>query len=214
MRLYPSLPGPLRRTIALDVVVLVLFLLFAWLGLKVHDSVTELNSLSRGITEAGSSTQATLQRAGDAVGAAPIIGGQLRDSLQGAGQEAGGTAASLGRESRQRIDALAKLLGILTWLIPSVLTLMSFLPGRWRQATRLTAGAQVLAAGAHSVERRRLIAQRAAFGLPYGVLLRHTRDPLGDLEAGRYDALVAAELEAAGLRDALDADVSADDHAR
>jgi len=202
VRLYPSLPGPLRRTIASDAAVVILLLLFAWLGLKVHHSVTGLNSLSRGIIEAGSTTRATLQRAGDAVGAAPIIGGQLRDSLQGAGRETGGTAAALGRESRQRIDSLANLLGILTWVIPSLLTLVVFLPGRWRQATRLTAGAEVLAAGAQSVEQRRLIAHRAAFGLPYGALLRHTRDPLGDLEAGRYDALVAAEFEAAGLRDA------------
>ena len=33
-----------------------------------------------------------------------------------------------------------------------------------------------------------------------GELLRFTKDPLGDLEAGRYDALVAAELDQAGLR--------------
>ncbi len=34
----------------------------------------------------------------------------------------------------------------------------------------------------------------------YGVLVRYTKDPLGDLDAGRYDALVAAELEQVGLR--------------
>lgn len=202
MRLYPSSPGPLRRTVALDAAVVVALLLFVWLGFAVHNAVSELNSLSRGVTEAGSSTQATLQRAGDAVGAAPIIGGQLRDSLRGAGREAGQTAIALGRESRERIDSLANLLGILTGLIPCLLVLASFLPARLRLVTRLSAGARVLDSGrATSLERRRLIAQRAAFGLPYGVLLRHTRDPLGDLEAGRYDALVAAELEAAGLRD-------------
>ena len=32
-------------------------------------------------------------------------------------------------------------------------------------------------------ERRRLVAMRAAFSLPYGVLLRYTPDPLGDLVA-------------------------------
>ena len=41
---------------------------------------------------------------------------------------------------------------------------------------------------------------RAAFSLPYGQLLAYTRDPLGDLEQGRYDALVEAVLEDAGLR--------------
>ena len=49
-------------------------------------------------------------------------------------------------------------------------------------------------------ERRRLLAMRAAFSLPYGQLLLYTRDPLGDLASERYDALVAAALEDAGLR--------------
>ena len=31
-------------------------------------------------------------------------------------------------------------------------------------------------------------------------LLQYTRDPIGDLEGGRYDALVAAALEDAGLK--------------
>ena len=51
-----------------------------------------------------------------------------------------------------------------------------------------------------SSERRRLVAMRAAFSLPYGELLRFTPDPLGDLEAQRYDALVTAAFEDVGLR--------------
>jgi hypothetical protein len=41
---------------------------------------------------------------------------------------------------------------------------------------------------------------RAAFSLPYGQLLAWTDDPLGDLAEGRYDRLVNAALEDAGLR--------------
>jgi len=41
---------------------------------------------------------------------------------------------------------------------------------------------------------------RAAFSLPYAELVRHTRDPFGDLAAERHDALAAAALEEAGLR--------------
>jgi hypothetical protein len=41
---------------------------------------------------------------------------------------------------------------------------------------------------------------RAAFALPYGQLLRYTSDPIGDLAEERYEALVAAVLEDAGLR--------------
>jgi hypothetical protein len=76
--------------------------------------------------------------------------------------------------------------------------LLLAVPPRVRQVRRLNAAAQAI--GELSSERRRLLAMRAAFGLPYGELLRFTKDPLGDLEAGRYDALVAAELEQAGLR--------------
>src|SRR5215211_2636570 len=46
----------------------------------------------------------------------------------------------------------------------------------------------------------RLVAMRAAFSLPYGTLLAYTEDPLGDLRRERYDALLAAAFEEAGLR--------------
>jgi hypothetical protein len=68
-----------------------------------------------------------------------------------------------------------------------------------RQVRRLTDAARVLELPEDD-EHRRLLASRAAFGLPYGTLLRHTDDPLGDLRAGRHDALVAAAFEDAGLK--------------
>lgn len=203
MRLYPSLSAPLARTAALDAGLVLLLLLFAWLGFLVHDAVEELNSLSRGVVDAGTQTQATLRDAGDAVGGVPIVGSQLEGTLKEAAGDTGGAVVAAGRESATRVSSLADLLGVLTWLVPSILLLAYALPPRIRQVRRLTDGAKVLAVedgGAVSAERRRLIAQRAAFGLPFSTLLKHTSDPLGDLETGRYDALVAAELEAAGLK--------------
>ena len=199
MRLYPTPPGPRRRTLLLDGLALVLLLLFAWLGFKVHDAVLELNSLSRGVTEAGTSVQGTLRGAGEAVGGIPIVGGQLRDALTEAARDTGGTVTATGREAESRVDGLADLLGLLTWLIPSILLLTRYGPDRLRQIARLTSGARVLQAAPMTPERRELVARRAAFGLPYAELARHTRDPFGDLAAGRHDALVAAEFESAGL---------------
>jgi hypothetical protein len=46
---------------------------------------------------------------------------------------------------------------------------------------------------------------RAAYVLPYERLIRYTRDPLADLESGRYDGLVAAALDDAGLAPARSA---------
>ncbi len=72
-------------------------------------------------------------------------------------------------------------------------------PGSGHRVRTLSAADRVLRAP-EDAERRRLLAQRAAFGLPYSTLLRHTQDPLGDLAAGRLDPLVAAVREDAGLR--------------
>jgi hypothetical protein len=75
-------------------------------------------------------------------------------------------------------------------------------PPRLRQIRRLTAVDRLLAVPDDGLtgERRRLLAMRAAFSLPYPTLARHTSDPFGDLVAERYDSLVAAALEDAGLR--------------
>jgi hypothetical protein len=49
-------------------------------------------------------------------------------------------------------------------------------------------------------EHEELLARRAVLSLPYADLLRHTRDPFGDLQRGHTAPLVAAALEEAGIR--------------
>jgi hypothetical protein len=99
----------------------------------------------------------------------------------------------------ERIAELADILGLVTFALPALLLLSQWVPGRTAQIRKQKEAAVVLTDGP-SPERRRLLAMRAAFSLPYGHLLRYTKDPIGDLEGGRYDALVAAALEDAGLR--------------
>ena len=198
MRLYPDLPRRRATTVAGDAALLLAVLLFAWLGTVVHGAVEDLTVVSRGVEDAGSSVEGALGRAGDAVGGAPIVGGQLGDALRDAGAGTGGRAAATAREGDERIRALADLGGWLTFLLPTALLLSRALPPRVGQVRRLTAASRVLRAPADD-ERRLLLAQRAAFGLPFATLLRHTPDPLGDLAAGRLDGLVAAVREDAGL---------------
>jgi hypothetical protein len=198
MRLYPDLSRPRTRTIAADAAVVLTVIVFAWLGTFVHDSVEELLPVSQGVQDAGRSVEGALNRAGDAVGGAPVVGGDVKEALQDAGRGTGGEAVAAGREGEEGIRSLANVLGWLTFLVPSGLLLSRTLPPRIAQVRRLTAASQVLALPDHP-ERRLLLAQRAAFGLPYTTLLRHTRDPLGDLAAGRIDPLIAAVREDAGL---------------
>jgi hypothetical protein len=198
VRLYPEQRGPRIDLIARDLAVLGALAIFALIAWRVHDAVAGLAVLGEGVESAGRGVSGGFERAADAVDGTPIVGGELGDALRGAGEGSGGEVEELGRGGSDAAHDLANLLGVLFFALPAGLLLLWTLPPRVRQVRRLNAAAR--AVGELSAERRRLLAMRAAFGLPYGELLRFTSDPLGDLEAERYDALVAAELEQVGLQ--------------
>ena len=184
---------------ARDLAVVLALVLFATIGLEVHDAVDKLAVLGEGVESAGKGVSGGFDAAAEAVDGTPVIGGELGDAFRGAGEGTGGEAESLGRGGAGAAHDLANLLGVLFFALPAGLLLLWAVPSRVRQVRRLNAAVRMLREP-ESAARRKLIAMRAAFGLPYGELLRFTKDPLGDLEAGRLDALVAAELEQAGLR--------------
>lgn len=198
MRLYPDQPGSRVNLMARDLAVVLALVLFGLIALEVHDAVDRLAVLGEGVESAGKGVSGGFDAAADAVDGTPLVGDELGDALRGAGEGSGGEVQDLGRGGAGAAHDLANLLGILFFAMPATLLLLWALPPRIRQVRRLNAAARAI--GELSPERRRLLAMRAAFGMPYGELLRFTKDPLGDLEAGRYDALVKAELEQAGLR--------------
>jgi hypothetical protein len=196
MRLYPAVPRALAATLAGDVALLLLLLIFAWLGTRVHAAVDELAGLGRGVVSAGGSVQSAFGTAADGVASLPLVGGELAEQLRAAGRGAGGEVIAAGRSGQQEVHDLAGTLGWLTFLVPSALALLQFVPGRAAQVRRLTAGRRALD---RTSAPPQLLAMRAVFSLPDPDLLRHTPDPFGDLDRGEYDALVAAALEDAGL---------------
>ena len=199
MRLYPELRGPRNRALIADLVSIVLLLVFAWAGLKVHDAVDRLAVLGEGVQATGGAVRGGFESAADAVDGTPVVGDDVADGLRSAGEGSGGEVETLGERGEDGAHDLANILGFVTFALPALLLLTRWLPGRIDQVRKLRAASRVLGDQA-TPERRRLLAMRAAFSLPYGQLLAYTRDPLGDLESGRYDALVAAALEDAGLR--------------
>ena len=199
MRFYAEIPSRRAATLARDLVVLALLVLLAWLGLKVHDAVDELAVLGEGVQGAGGAVKEGFDAAADAVDGTPVVGDEVAEGLRDAGGASGGDVEELGRSGESGVHRLANLLGVLVFALPAAIVLAYYLPDRIRQIRRLTAASRALAQPA-TAERRRVMAMRAAFALPYGDLLKHTSDPLGDLAAERYDALVAAALEAEGLR--------------
>jgi hypothetical protein len=199
MRYYPDIPSRRASTLARDLLTALILVLLAWIALKVHDAVDRLAVLGEGVNAAGSSVEDGFDAAADAVDGTPLVGEPLAEGLRGAGEGTGGNVADLGQAGEDRVHQLADILGLVTFFVPATLLLLRVVPARIAQARQLTAAERVLVSGDASA---RTLAMRAAFGLPYGQLLAHTPDPLGDLEAGRYDALVEAVLEDSGLRSA------------
>lgn len=199
MRIYPDIPRRRLHVAARDALVVALLALFAWAGFAVHDAVDKLAILGTGVRDAGTSVEGAFDTAADNVESAPVVGGTLGDALRGAGEGTGGNVADAGRAGEDAVHQLADILGLTTFGIPALLLLLRYLPSRVGLARRLTAADRVLRADA-SPERRQAVAMRAAFSLPYGQLLEFTRDPLGDLVEERYDPLIAAALDDAGLR--------------
>lgn len=198
MRFYPDPPLQRLDLIARDLALVLGLVLLGKIGLEVHDAVDKLAVLGEGVETAGGAVSSGFDSAADAVDGTPLVGDEIGDALRAAGEGSGGEAEELGRGGAGAAHDLADLLGLVVFGLPAALVLLWVVPPRIRQIRRLNAAVRALQLPTE--ERRRLVAMRAAFSLPYGTLLEYTRDPLGDLEAGRYDALVRAELEGAGLR--------------
>jgi hypothetical protein len=197
MRLYPDTTDDRGRAVARDALTILALIVLAWIALKVHNAVDELAVLGSGVADSGEAVQGGFESAGDAVDGVPVVGGELGDALRDAGQGTGGEVADAGRDGEERVHDLANLLGVLFFAIPASILLLATLPGRIRQVRELNATERLL--DVTSEERRRLVAMRAAFCLPARDLARHTKDPIGDLAEGRYDPLIAAAYDEAGL---------------
>jgi hypothetical protein len=199
LKLYPDVPAKRRSTILRDLALFALVLLFAWIGVRVYHAVDSLSVLGSGVKSAGLSVESGFNSAAGAVNGVPFVGGSLAGALEKAGQGSGGNVAQLGQQGEDKVRQLALILGLLVFLLPTILVLVIMLPSRIRQIRQLGAANAALV-DTHDPERRRLLAMRAAFGLSYLTLLGYTKDPIGDLAAGRYDALVAAALDDVGIR--------------
>src|SRR5919199_2978913 len=103
MRFYPEVPSQRVATLARDLALVALLVLFAWLGLAVHGAVDRLAVLGEGVHGAGAAVQGGFEDAADAVGDVPLVGGRLADALRGAGERTGGEAAGLGEAGERSV---------------------------------------------------------------------------------------------------------------
>jgi hypothetical protein len=217
MRFYPASPSRRVGAVAGDLSVVLLLCLFAWLGFKVHDGIAELASVGRGIQDSGRAISTTARdttgavdgafdSAGGAVQGVPLVGDQLAGALRSAPRgatrpvrEAADAQArrlvAAGREQERQTYRLANLVGWLTFIVPAILLLARTLPPRIVGVLRMSTAHRALREAPEDI-----LAARAAYNLPLRVLERHTRDPFGDLAAGRHAGLLAALAEDADVK--------------
>lgn len=216
MRLYPASATARTRTLTRDLIVVALLVIFAWMGVKVHDSILELTSVGRSIQDSGRAISATTRNtasavdgafadAGNAVDGIPLVGEQLGGTLRGApagatstlrstGDEQGARIVRLGVEQVDKTETASNWVGWLVFGLPAAVLLAWFLPGRIRQVVAMDTAGRVL-----NDAPEHILAARAAYNLPYTTLRRYTKDPFGDLAAGRHAALVQALRTESGL---------------
>lgn len=196
-RAYPGSPARRRTALTADVLCVAMLALFAWLGWRLYLRVDGVGSLAVGVQHAGQSVSDGFSGAADAVAGVPLVGDALAGALSSAGGATGGNVVELALQGQHAIHVTALFAGWLAFLLPAAVLVLSYLPGRVRQVRTADLATAMLRGG--DADRQRLLAMRAAFGLPLRQLQRFTDDPLGDLAAGRYDRLVAALRDDAGL---------------
>jgi hypothetical protein len=200
LTLYPDVPSERTRQIITDLLVVVLIVFFCWVGLRMHDLVANLATLATGVKAAGTGILGGFDSVAGAVGGVPVVGGPLADAFHSAGEGTGGNIAEIGQAGEDAVFLLARAVGIIVAGLPTIVLLVAVLPRRLRGVREMSAAREVAGVDPEDPERARLLAMRAAFGLPFRELVQYTRDPFGDLAAGRYDALAEAALADVGLR--------------
>jgi hypothetical protein len=197
MKLYPETPGRRVGQALLDLLVVAWVAAWALAGREVHRLIDQMAKPGVAVEQAGDRVASSIGAVQDQVGRLPAIGDDLRAPFGRLG-EAGQALAQAGASQQHVVHQLALWLGVLAALIPAVVVIAIWLPGRVRWVREASAAGR-LRLGADSVDLG-LFALRAIATRPLPELRLVSDDPLGDLQRGDYRALAALELRALGLR--------------
>jgi hypothetical protein len=182
---------PQRSVVAIDLLVVLWTVVWLVLGITVGTFVNRLGALGDGLEGTGR----TIHRAGDAVDRladVPLVGEGFA-SVAAEIHTIGDDTAQRGRAVEQDIERLAWLIGIGLAAGPTLPVLALWVPPRVSRERERRALRRSLRSGDGIALA--YLANRAVAGRLFRELRRASDDPVADLEAGRYEALAALELE-------------------
>jgi hypothetical protein len=188
----------------LDLLVVVWTAAWVVAGWAAYQMVSALQVVADAISRTGATFNDWLNAFQNAVpGNIPGLSGAL-SSLTGALQRAAGDPlVRSGMQAHDAIQHVAIAVGLFVALLPIVTVTGLYLAWRVRDVRELTAATDFVEAAERSgrvAEANAVLAHRAVALLPFRQLIRASSDPIGDLAAGRYEALAAAMLRRAGTR--------------
>jgi hypothetical protein len=204
LTMYPlSWSGRLGRLL-LDLLVVLWTAAWVVAGWTAYQMVTALQVVADAITRTGTTFNDWLHAFQNAVpGSIPGISGALSSLTAALQRAAGDPLVQSGMQAHDAIQHVAIGLGLFVALLPIVTVTGLYLVWRVRDVRELTAAGEFVRAAERSgrvAEANAVLAHRAVALLPFRQLIRASPDPIGDLAAGRYEALAAAMLRRAGTR--------------
>lgn len=196
--LYAEVPARRARQAAGDVLLLVWIAAWCRVAAAVHGAVGRTAEPGRRLESSGHDLAGRLQAAGESVGDLPVVGDRAGSPLREAG-EAAARLAGAGRAEVDAVGTLAFWLALATAVLPAVLALVLYVPGRVRFARRVRDTRRLLAT-APPAAAADLLALRALARRDLGALVRTAPDPAGRWRVG--DPVVVRSLAELELRDA------------
>ena len=202
LKLYPDPPGRKARWIGADLIVVAWLAFWSFLGYYVHSLIEVLQAIPEAIDRVGSALDAPLQDAMNRAAQIPIVGSFIVDKIQNASNATAGRAHAVAAALANLIDVAAIGMALAVALPPLLLVIGFYGFIRWRASREMGSAKRVVEVALREhrgAELNEALARRALEVVPYRRLVKVSPDPLGELEAGRCDALAAQALRAAGL---------------
>jgi hypothetical protein len=208
MRIWSEVPRRRTQEVVADLATAVWVALWASIGFRLYDALSQFASVGTTIGDAGSGFQDAGSSLESVLSQIPVIGEGAGNLVGDAFNGIGSPLVEAGAELERLLLIIAAVLGLLLVAVALIPWLNRYLPWRRRRWSDLNAGDRAIRRSLAFRESRvdaadvqRVLATRAMYRLEYSDLLDQTPDPIGDFVEGRYDRLAKAELESTGLQE-------------
>jgi hypothetical protein len=203
LKLYPDRPWAALLKLVQDALALLWVAAWGVAGWLTYKTVLGLEVIADGIRDTGRTFNDWLESFKAAVPRGiPYISSFLESQASQLERHTGDPLVALSQTVRQDIATLAIALALFIALPPILYMLLTYLPGRWREAREMgsaLAFVRVAMQTGRVEQAKAVLAYRALATLNFTQLMRTSSDPVGDLANRDYDRLAAAMLDRAGL---------------